>query len=393
MYLGSPVFDGKTPNFGVRVRVRALTPQNSGLKPAKDGSFNIQFLGFPMSHLIIELTNPIDQNRLEKLRSVAGSGPVLILTHDNPDPDALASGKAFATLLKEAWDIPCQLVYSGLVARAENHVMLKRLTPEWEFSDTLPDMKEYSAVAQVDTQPGAGNNRLETVQPSHIVIDHHYPIRGAIDNVAYADVRTETGSTVTMLFQYLEAAGIQPDPLLATAMFYGIKTDTRSLSRGDSPADEVAFVKLLHHLDRQELSKVELASLSREYFRAFNRGLHATRLYDKAIVTRLGPMEQPDFAAEMADILIRLQGVQAVLCLGQHGDTLQLSLRTGSLGQDAGLIIQKVVVPPGKAGGHGTMAGGQVPLAGQEIEPLLADIEHRFLAVMGETGEGVDLIA
>ena len=345
-----------------------------------------------MSNLIIELTNPIKQTHLEKLRSLAGTGPVLILTHDNPDPDLLASGKALATLFREAWGIPSRLVYSGLVARAENQAVLKRLTPEWEHSDLLPDLKEYTAVAQVDTQPGAGNNRLNTVQPRHIVIDHHFPLRDMIDTVTYADVRTEMGSTVTMLFQYLEAAGIQPDPILATAMFYGLKTDTRSLSRGSSPADEIAFLELLHHLDQQELSRVELASLSRGYFRAFNRGLHATRLYGRVIVTRLGLMEQPDFAAEMADILIRLQDAHAALCLGQHGDTLHISLRTEPMGQHAGNIIQKLILPPGKAGGHGTMAGGQIPITGKEIETLLADIESRFLVVMGETGKGVDLI-
>jgi len=345
-----------------------------------------------MNHLTIDSNNPIDQARLEKLRAVAGTGPVLILTHDNPDPDSLASGKALAVLLKEAWGIPSRLVYSGLVARAENHTMLNNLTPEWEHSEELPDLKDYSAVAQVDTQPGAGNNRLDTVQPRHIVIDHHYPVRDTIDDISYADIRTETGATVTMLYQYLIAAGINPDPILATAMFYGLKTDTRSLSRGDSPADEVAFVELLHHLDQQELSKVELASLSHEYFRAFNRGLHATRQYGQAVVCRLGMMEQPDFAAEMADILIRLEDAQAALCIGQHEDTLQISLRTEPLGRDAGLIIQQIVVPPGKAGGHGTMAGGQVSLEGQDIEELLTEIEKRFLTIMGETGEGEDLI-
>jgi nanoRNase/pAp phosphatase (c-di-AMP/oligoRNAs hydrolase) len=345
-----------------------------------------------MSNLIIEVNNPITQTHLEKLRSVAGNGPVLILTHDNPDPDSLASGKALAFLLKEAWNIPSRLLYSGIVARAENHAMLTHLTPEWENSENLPDLKEFSAVAQVDTQPGAGNNRLDTVHPRHIVIDHHYPVRDTIEAVSYADIRTETGATVTMLFQYLEVAGIEPDPILATAMFYGLKTDTRSLSRGESPADQVAFVKLLHRLDQQELSKVELASLSREYFRAFNRGLHATRLYGHAVVSRLGRMEQPDFAAEMADTLIRLQGTTAALCMGQHGDTLQISLRTVPVGKDAGKIIQQVVIPPGKAGGHGRMAGGQVHLEGQDVEALLTDIERRFLEVMGETGEGVDLI-
>ncbi|MBC8335371.1 MAG: DHH family phosphoesterase [Anaerolineales bacterium] len=345
-----------------------------------------------MSKLIIEMNNPINQTHLDKLRSTAGKGPVLILTHDNPDPDSLASGKALATLFREAWDIPSQLVYSGLVARAENQAVLKRLTPEWEHSDILPDLRGYTAVAQVDTQPGAGNNRLNTVHPKHIVIDHHYPVREMIDTVSYADIRTEMGSTVTMLFQYMEASGIQPDPILATAMFYGLKTDTRSLSRGASPADEVAFLELLHYLDQQELAKVELASLSRGYFHALSRGLHATRLFGKVIVARLGLMEQPDFAAEMADILIRLQNTHAALCLGQHEDTLHLSLRTEPMGQNAGNIIQQVIVPPGKAGGHGTMAGGQIPLQGKDMETLLAEIEGHFLIVMGETDSGVELI-
>jgi nanoRNase/pAp phosphatase (c-di-AMP/oligoRNAs hydrolase) len=340
-----------------------------------------------------EMMNPIDQTHLENLRTTAGNGPVLILTHDNPDPDGLASGKALATLLKEAWGIPSRLMYSGLVARAENHVMLDRLTPEWEQAKTLPDLGQYTAVAQIDTQPGAGNNCLDTIHPSHIVMDHHYPVRDATRAVSYADVRTDIGSTVTILYQYLEAAGIQPDPFLATAMYYGLKTDTRSLSRGDSVADDVAFMQLTHQLDQQELSKVEVAALSLEYFRAFSYGLHATRLFGKAIISRLGSIEQPDFAAEMADILIRLKGAQAALCMGQYRDTLHISLRTGAPEKDAGTIIQQVVTSPGSAGGHGTMAGGQFPLLGIDLEALLAEIERRFLSVLGESGEGVCLIA
>lgn len=331
--------------------------------------------------------NPIDQDNLALLRTAAGAGPVLILTHNNPDPDALASGAALSTLLQEAWRIPSRLVYTGLVARAENRAVLHQLTPAWEYTDTLTDLEKYSALALVDTQPGAGNTSLPVSFVPHIVIDHHYPIREALKAVPYANVQPEVGATVTLLYQYLEAAGIVPNSALATAMFYGLRTDTRGLSRGASPEDKQAYIELLSRIDRQELIQVEQAGLSREYFSAFSQGLHAAFIYGQTIVAYLGPMHRPDLAAEMADLLIRLESARAVLCLGTHGQLLHLSLRTEPLGQDAGLLIQKIVAPPGKAGGHGTMAGGQVPLVDQKIDPLVEDIQRRLLNTLGETGK------
>ena len=335
---------------------------------------------------------PLDHNRLDRLRIAAGAGPVLILTHDNPDPDALAAGKAFATLLKSAWNIPSRLVYSGLVLRAENRAMLNFLTPEWEHNDTLSNLDQYSAIALIDTQPGAGNNRLPANNLPQIVIDHHHPLRKALSKVLYADIQPDTGASVTLLYQYLEAAHVVPDSDLATAMFYGLKTDTRGLSRGTSPADGAIYIKLLAQIDHSKLIMVEQAGLSQEYFRAFSQGLHAAQVYDHSIAAYLGAMHRPDLAAEMADILIRLEKAIAVLCLGTHDQTLHLSVRTEPLGQDAGLLIQKVILPPGKAGGHGTMAGGQLPLAEQDVDFVVNEIIGRFLKVMQETGKGESLI-
>jgi nanoRNase/pAp phosphatase (c-di-AMP/oligoRNAs hydrolase) len=334
---------------------------------------------------------PPDRSRLEQLRTAASNGPVLILTHDNPDPDALASGKALATLLNEAWDIPSRLLYSGLVLRAENRALLDLLTPQWQSGDIPADLTQYSAVALVDTQPGAGNNRLPADIIPRIVIDHHHPMREQLEDVHFVDVQPEIGATVTMVGQYMDAAGVVPDSDLATAMFYGLKTDTRGLSRGTSAADIKVYLRLLAEIDHGKLIQIEQAGLPQEYFRAFYKGLDAAQLYDHSIMTYLETMHRPDLPAEMADLLIRLDKARAVLCLGVHNQTLYLSIRTIPLGQDAGLLVQQVIVAPGKAGGHGTMAGGQVPLDGREAAPLIEEIIGRFLQVMGETERGKSL--
>ncbi len=336
--------------------------------------------------------NMIDQNKLAHLKTVAGPGPVLILTHDNPDPDGLASGAGLAVLLQQAWGISSRLVYSGLIARAENQAMLRLLTPEWEQTSALTNLGEYSALAMVDSQPGAGNNSLPADTIPQIVIDHHHPIRKSIQQVAYVDVQPEVGATVSLVYRHLAAAGVEPDENLATAMFYGLKTDTRGLARGAAPLDEGVYVRLLPKVDRRKLILVEEAGLPNDYFRAFCRGLQAARVHGTAIVSNLGEMHRPDLAAEMADMLIRSEQARGVLCLGQHGETLHFSIRTQPLGQDAGLIVQRIVVSPGKAGGHGTMAGGQVPLADLALDTLAAEIVGRFLEEMGEGEDGEALV-
>lgn len=346
-----------------------------------------------MNSRTLHESNPIGQDRLDLLRTTAGAGPVLILTHDNPDPDALAAGVALSTLLKSAWDVSSRLIYSGVVARAENRAMLARLTPEWKLSVQLPHLEQYSAVALVDTQPGAGNNRLPEDYAPHIVFDHHKPIREHMASVRYADVRPEIGATVTLLYQHLEAAGIEPDVTLATAKFYGLKTDTRGLWRGASPADEAVYVKLLRRIDRKKLSHIEQAGLSQDYFAAFNRGLEAAHLHGPSVFANLGHLSQPDLTAEIADLLIRLESAQTALCVGRHSDTLYMSLRTKRAAPEAEALIQHVVVGLGTAGGHGRMAGGQVSLADRESTQLTDEIMRRFLSVTDAPSAGTPLLA
>jgi nanoRNase/pAp phosphatase (c-di-AMP/oligoRNAs hydrolase) len=256
--------------------------------------------------------------------------------------------------------------------------------------ETIDGLERYSCVALVDTQPEAGNNSLPRGAKVGIVIDHHQPYQASLNAVRFVDVREDVGATVCLVVQYLEAAGIEPDQKLATAIFYGIQTDTRSLTRSDSPIDQRIYFKMLGRIDRDLLMQVEQARLPREYFKAFVRGLQAARVAGHVVVSYLGLMHRPDFAAELADLLIRLKDAQVVLCSGYHDTTMYISMRASDPKLDAGRLIQEIIVPQGRAGGHGLIAGGRVPLEGLKPDDVAFEIERRFLSAMGENPREAD---
>ncbi|MBE3142391.1 MAG: DHH family phosphoesterase [Planctomycetes bacterium] len=345
-----------------------------------------------MDTLSVHCINPIKRDQLRDLRQALQKGPILITTHANPDPDALAAGKAINQLISIAWGIPAKLIYNGLVGRAENRAVLKLLTPEWEHVDACEDYSNFSCVVFVDCQPGSRNMVPIDENLPMIVIDHHYPIVEQTQRAVYADIRPNVGSTVTMIYQYLDAAKVSIDPILATAMFFGLRADTNGLSRGSTLEDGLVYVKLLERLDQQLLLEIESAGLAQEYYQAFYQGMQNARVYGKAIVVHLGEVHRPDLAAELADLLFRYESVHAALCSGVYKEVLHFSIRTGLLDQDAGILVQDVIFPPGEAGGHGIMAGGQIPLNEEGVDTIVLKLERRFLGSVGESDNSKPLL-
>ena len=96
----------------------------------------------------------------------------------------------------------------------------------------------------------------------------------------------------------------------------------------------------------------------------------------------LEKVETPDLVAELADFLIPLDGVHSSLVMGRHEGRLYLSLRSRDDARDAGSLIQRVVGDMGTAGGHGRMAGAQIPLEGRDEEPG-SEVRRRFLRELG----------
>jgi len=322
----------------------------------------------------------------ELFTAVSNSKHILIVPHNDPDPDAIASAVALRYLLIEKLGLAVDIAYLGIVGRAENKALVRYLKrPLRHF--TASDHKQSSVIALVDTQPGTGNNPLTGQDKARVVIDHH-PLRPETAEVPFADVRANVGSSSTILTEYLQAAKLTLPIHIATALFYGIKTDTMGLSRGAGAADASAYFTLQPQIDAKALVEIERAQVSVTYFQSLASALQAARVYQDAVTAFIGTMQYPDLAAEIADLLLRLEGMQWVICLGMYKDHLILAVRSRHRRGGAGTFAQAIIAGEGTAGGHGTMAGGQIPLHGAdpaELAKQLIENGLRYLNIAPET--------
>lgn len=328
----------------------------------------------------------MNQQRLEKLlETCAGASEVLILPHNDPDPDAIGSALALAYLLQQKAGIAGRVAYAGMIGRAENKALVRYLDQPMQRLASS-DLETTRPIALVDTQPGTGNNALPSETRAAIVIDHH-PWQDLSKTASFADVRTEIGATCTILTGYLQATGLELPQWLATALFYGIKTDTLGLARGASPADVAAYFTLQAQVDVEALAEIEQAQLPIEYFQQLDAALHAARLCGDLVISYVPQAHRPDLAAEMADLFLRLEGTQWVVCMEAYNDEMILSVRTRDRRGGAGLAVRAIVGEQGTAGGHGMMAAGHVPLYGRDPDKLAQELVQRTLRYLGKTTE------
>lgn len=314
------------------------------------------------------------------LKTVADAGSLLIVPHNDPDPDAIASAVGLRYLVTQRLGRESTVAYAGFIGRAENKAMVRYLgRPLKQLAPS--DLRDSAHIALVDTQPGAGNNPLPPGRIPTVVIDHH-ALREETSQTAFSDVRTDLGASSTIVTEYLQVAAVEPPPWLATALFYGIKTDTMGLGRGASLPDVAAYYYLQPMVDIEALIEIERAQVPASYFKSFVTAFQAARVYNSVVLSYIGAMSYPDQAAEIADLLSRLEGTQWVLCTGTYNSSLILAVRSRSRRTGAGMLVRAVVGTQGMAGGHGTMAGGQVPLRGADPAALAEQLGQKTLAYL-----------
>ncbi len=297
---------------------------------------------------------------LKLLDAVRGRTVSYIQVHNNPDPDAIGAAVGMRYIYERYLNIPSRIIFGGIVGRAENRAMLRLLGIQLVPTSKV-NYNECDLLTLVDTQPGAGHTDLPRDRIPEVVIDHH-PARGESNGALYYDVGRPMGATATIVADMILLNHMPLPRDVATALMYGIKSDTHDLSQEATPTDVAVYQKLMGHGDTALLAQIKNARVPRSYYAVYERAIVNAVIYDFATVSHLGRIDNPDMVAEMADFLLRCEDQKWSLVTGIYENTLHLSLRGTSKNAHAGAIARKAVGVMGSAGGHGHMAGGQVPL-------------------------------
>jgi nanoRNase/pAp phosphatase (c-di-AMP/oligoRNAs hydrolase) len=294
----------------------------------------------------------------EHVRSRSDRGRWLVLTHDHPDPDALASAMGLTKVLR-GLGRRATAAYGGIIGRAENREMVRVLKLKISHVKNV-QLNRFRHFALVDTQPGTGNNQLPGEVVPEIVLDHH-PRRPQSRSVPFLDLRPEYGATATMVAEHLLASGMRVTSHEATALVYAIRTETRDFGREASGPDRAVYDQLMPKVRKADLARIQHPRLPLSYFALLRQALERLVGVDNLVISHLPEVTQPDIVPEIADLLLRMDGKTWSLCTGAHGDRIYLSLRTSKPRADAGKPMRRLVSPQGRGGGHGTMGGGWVP--------------------------------
>ena len=183
-----------------------------------------------------------------------------------------------------------------------------------------------------------------------ICIDHH-PVT-VPHSYKFSDIRPEMGATSTILWDYLECSKIKISKLLATALCYGIKTDTDNFTRSVHKLDAIAFSRLFPIADYYMIRNIDLVEISARDLDLFRAALAQLKVKRKKAAVHLGQVSSPDLLVIIADFLIRVSEIETVLVSGLFADRLIVILRNRNPRKNIGVLAKRAFEQFGSAGGH-----------------------------------------
>jgi nanoRNase/pAp phosphatase (c-di-AMP/oligoRNAs hydrolase) len=319
----------------------------------------------------------------------------LIVLQDYPDPDAISSALAHQ-LISAAFDIKCDIVYSGKISHEQNVALVRLVGIEIIRFEPSLDLKKYAGAVFVDNQGTTAEEIVRHLEeaglPALVVVDHH-ELQHRLKPV-FTDIQRGAGATATIYAGYLEQEIISMDKsrkehvMTATALMHGIITDTNGLTRA-GPEDFHAAAYLSRFRDPDLLEAVMNQARSKHTMEVIHRGLENRVIAEGFSVAGIGYLraEDRDAIPQAADFLATEENVYTAIVYGivtgpEKEEMIIGSLRTFKITLDPDDFIKDVFgrdVTGFYYGGGKVSAGGfKIPLgflAGGEGEQYR---EHKW---------------
>ena len=333
--------------------------------------------------LVTEFSRSLTRAKVQQYqRYLSDADRILILLHNDPDPDAMASGLALRNLLRRTKATAIIGAIQG-VTRPENLRMANMLDIHVE-TITADMFNSFERIAMVDVQPHYFGDLLDRVD---LVIDHHPEQPGY--SAVFKDIRAEYGSTSTILTEHLRAVDVSISERTATAMLYAIKSDTLFFNRQANRADLEAFSFLYPLADATLIRKMEGAEITLERLDYVMKAMENHELSEQVFCAFLGEAPREDLVPYVADFFLQLENVRWTAVAAIVREQLIVSVRNLGYSRNAGDFVRRWFSEIGSAGGHRAMAKAVVPVAafrerygnlqGHELTAKLQDMVSQFL--------------
>lgn len=350
--------------------------------------------GREVSDEVVNIATSAAAVRAHRVRRILSGidSRLCVFMHDNPDPDALASAVALVRIA-ERHGLSAKGYYYGEVAHQSNRAFVNVLDLPVEGLSAGEPLPECGGVGLVDHSLPSVNDSLPAGLVPDLIFDHHTP-NGPVEG-RYVDLRESVGATSSIMVEYLRQLELEIEESLATALLYGIRTDTNDFARQVAPVDFAAAGYLWPRADHDDLDRIANPSLSPDTLGTIGEAIAQREVRGVVLSSCVGEIATPDALAQAADLLLQMDGIDLLLVYGMADGTVHASARARPTrpALDLAAIMRDAFAAIGTAGGHEAMAGAQIPVGmlastdGEDedlVEIIREVIDERFFATVAD---------
>ena len=321
-----------------------------------------------------------------------------IITNENPDPDSIASAVALAAIA-EHMGVDSDIFYLGDIGQQENRAFVNLLGIDLQQLDGSLDqaLEDHDSVILVDA--GLLRDGPLSIVPNGL-IDHEELSLDKDEVAEFVDVRPNMSSTSTILTKYIQEIDVSVNEETATALLYGIRSETLDFKRDTRPADLTAAAFLYPFANHDTLEQVESPNMSPETLDVLAEAITNREVQGSHLVSNAGFVRDPEVLGQAAKHLLNLEGITTTAVFGVGENTIYLAARSKDIRVDIGRVLGNSFDEIGEVLGHSRQATVEIPLglftgidtSDDSRETLLAlteeAVRRRLFDAMGvESGE------